>query len=374
MTRYVLGLVFLMTVLVAGPASGQATPSSMASPSAVVSPIEAALPTAATPLIAAARPSATAPSVAEVSAETVPLGSTFELRVRVAVPAGSTVYFPDKLLTTEAVESHGSVRAKAEAAADGATLTLTYPLIAFGLGDVVIPGFDVLVGPIDRAAGEASLPGGSSIGAWDHARDAGHASSVLMRVPPRRVRVASVFQLEAVLAGVGPMPAADVIGASWNRPSLVLLFVSSCALIAVLVTTMRKRLRSRTRGTGSLVIAGSSLDDAKCAALTELDSLLALGLHTAGRTQEFYTTSSAIVRRYAKQLDARWGPGLTSTELMRALLAHGNAAPADELSAEMSAAEVVKFGQRRPEVSAAEAHWRAVREWIEKSEGGIRGH
>jgi hypothetical protein len=314
------------------------------------------------------------PSTAEVSAETVSLGSTFELRVSVAVPAGSTVYFPDKLPTTEAVESHGAVRWRAEAAADGSTLSLVYPLIAFGIGDVPIPGFDVLVGPRDRATAGTSLPGGSSVGEWDYARDAGRAPGVLASVAAQHVRVASIFQLEGVLAGVGPMPAADVIGASWNTPSLILALVSSCVLIVVLVTTMRGRLRSRTRSEAAPVIVGSQLDDAKREALKELDSLLALGLHTAGRTRDFYTASSGIVRRYAERLDARWGPGLTSTELMRDLQAHGNGAPLGGLSAEMNAAEVVKFGQLRPELVAAEAHWRAVREWIEKSEGGTRGH
>ena len=339
-TRFVLGLVLLMTALVSGAASGQDS----------------------------------LPSTAEVSAQTVPLGSTFELRVSVSVPAGSTVYFPDKLPPTDAVESHGSVRWKAEGAGDGgATLSLVYPLIALGIGDVSTSGFDVLIGPLDRATGGASLPGGSSVGAWDHAREAGHASSVLASIAARHVRVASIFQLEGVLAGMGPMPAADVMGASWNMPSLVLLLVSSCVLIAVLVMTMHKWLQSRARSEGSPVVVGSSLNDAKREALTELDSLLPLGLHTGGRTHDFYTATSGIVRRYAERLDARWGPALTSTELMRDLQAYGNAAPVDGLLAEMNAAEAVKFGQLRPEVVAAEAHWRAVREWIEKSEGGTRG-
>jgi hypothetical protein len=340
-TRHV--LVLLMLALISGPASGQAPP----------------------------------PSTVEVSAGTVPLGATFELRLSVSVPSGRTVYFPDKLPSTDAVESHGAARWKAQPAAGGATLSVTYPLIALGIGDVSIPGFDVRIGPLDAAAGVASLPGGSSIGAWDHAwdraGDAGPASGVLAGVAARRVRVASVFQLEGVLAGVGPMPAADVIGASWNTTSLALLLASSCVLVAVLATTMRKRLRSRMRSEGSPVIVESAPDDAKREALNELDGLLALGLHTAGRTREFYTMSSGIVRRYAERLDPRWGPGLTSTELVRELQAHGNAVPVDELWSEMNAAEVVKFGQLRPEIVAAEAHWRAVRSWIEKSAGRTRG-
>lgn len=306
---------------------------------------------------------------AEVSGDSVPLGSVFELRVDVRVPSGSTVYFPDTIPGTDVVESHGPVRWKAEPVSGGAMLRLTYPLIAFGLRDVRIPGFDVLVGPATR--GE-SLPGGSFVGAWGQAREAGHASGVLATVDSRFVRVASVFQLEAVLAGVGPMPARDVLGASWNTSSLVLAFVSSCVLIASLVAMLRKRLRSRALRARASPAVAPALGDAKHEALNELDSLLARGLHTAGRTLEFYTMSTGIVRRYAERLDARWRTALTSTELMLELQTHGGSIPVGELSGEMNRAEVVKFGQLRPEAEVAEAHWRAVREWIEKTASGTR--
>jgi hypothetical protein len=180
------------------------------------------------------------------------------------------------------------------------------------------------------------------------------------------------------------MPAADVIGASWSTSLLALLLVSSCVLLAVLVLTVRGRLRSRARSRASPAILERRLDEAKREALKELDSLLARGLHTTGRTHDFYTASSGVVRRYAERLDARWGLALTSTELVRDLQAPGNGVATlsanegtsgltDGLAAEMSAAEVVKFGRRLPEVVAAEAHWRAIREWIEKSAGGTRG-
>ncbi len=45
----------------------------------------------------------------------------------------------------------------------------------------------------------------------------------------------------------------------------------------------------------------------------------------------------------------------------------------DALASEMDTAEAVKFGNQRPEAVAAEAHWRAVRDWIEKSAGPVRG-
>ncbi len=88
---------------------------------------------------------------------------------------------------------------------------------------------------------------GSSIGVWNAAGEAGHASRVLTTVAARRVRVASIFQLEGVLAGVGPMPAADVLGASWSLLSLGLLFASSGVLLVVLGSVSLKLFRSRSR-------------------------------------------------------------------------------------------------------------------------------
>ncbi len=80
-SRYALGLALLMSAWFAGSASGGE-------------------PTQTT---------------AQVSAETIPLGNTFELRVNLTVPSGSTVSFPGELPSSEAVESHGPVRWTAEA-------------------------------------------------------------------------------------------------------------------------------------------------------------------------------------------------------------------------------------------------------------------
>jgi hypothetical protein len=99
---------------------------------------------------------------------------------------------------------------------------------------------------------------------------------------------------------------------------------------------------------------------------------LVLGLHTNGRIREFYTSTSEIVRRYVEQLDPRCGPDLTSTELMREIQARSNGVRVEGLAAELSCAEVVKFGRLRPEAGVAEAHWRAVRKWVDEAGSGIR--
>jgi len=333
--RHVLSVVLVVSTMASGPALGQGWPG----------------------------------ATAVLSADAVPLGDIVELRVSVVVPPGSAVYFPDRLPATETIESRGPVRWEAEAAGNGATLRLSYPLIVFGLGNVPIPGFDLLIGPANHAPGGASLPGGSVIGAWNEAPAGNQASTLLASIAPQEVRVTSVLELEGVLAGVGPMPAADVVGADWQLPSVVLVLVSSSALIGVLVWVTRKWLRSRAGSDASPGPTVSPLEAGRRAALKELDDLLALGLHTDGRAREFYTMSSAIVRRYVELFDPRWSPSLTSTELMRALGIRRSDERVEALSAEMRGAEVVKFGRLRPEVAAAEAHWRAVRRWVEESAG-----
>jgi hypothetical protein len=305
---------------------------------------------------------------AVLSADTVPLGDVVEVRVSVVVPSGSAVYFPDRLPATETMESRGPVRWEAEAADDGALVRLTYPLIAFGLGNVPIPGFEVVIGPVNRAAGAASLPGGSVIGTWDQVPASDDASTLHASVAPLEVRVASVFELEGVLAGVGPMPAADVLGPDWDSSSVVLVLVSSSALIVMLlVWVTRTRLLSRAGGNGSSVTVVSPLEAGRRAALEELDGLLALGLHTNGRAREFYSMSSAIVHRYVELFDASFSPSLTTTELMRCLGIRRSDRWVEVLTSEMTSAEVVKFGRLRPDVAAAEMHWHAVRRCVEES-------
>jgi hypothetical protein len=300
------------------------------------------------------------------------LGGAFELRVSVSVPSGSAVYFPDTLPDAGAIESHGVVRWAAQATAHGARLSLTYPLIAFGVGNVQVPGFEVFIGPVSQVAGGASLPGGSVIGAWNSARSSDQVSSVLARIAPHELRVASVFELEGVLAGVGPMPAADIVGRNWNLASLGLLLVFSSVLIGALVSMTRKRLFLRAGADGPGVTSIAPLEDARRAALRELDDLWAMGLHTQGRLREFYALSSGIVRRYVQQFDRGWGANMTSTELMRALRTRGVDELVESLSDEMSAAEVAKFSQVRHEPGMAEAHWQSVRRWIHESTAGIR--
>jgi hypothetical protein len=294
------------------------------------------------------------------------MGEVFELLVRVPVPPGSVVYFPDTVATTAVLESHAPVRWEAERAADGgATLLLTYPVIAYGAGLVGVSGFDVFVRSAGNSvAGDAALPGGSFVGAWRDAPVRGGEDVRPFRVPRRGVWIDPVFSDEQLDGGVEPMPSADVVGASWHWPSIAwgLLFASGLVTIGMRAWRSAPGAGRRRPGARAWTPAASRRD-----ALEQLDRLLAERLQSAGRVHELYTRSSAIVRRFVRRLDTELGADLTSSELVGCLRRRTSGGRGSALFEEMGTAEVVKFGRMRPGESEAEAHIRSLREWVEGS-------
>jgi hypothetical protein len=298
---------------------------------------------------------------ATLSRDTVPMGEVFELLVRVPVPAGSVVYFPDTVASTAVLESHAPVSWAAEATNGGATLTLTYPVIAWGAGLIPVPGFDVFVSSSAPAAADAPpLPGGSHIGAWNDAPIRGGERVQPMRVPRRGVWVPPVFGEAQMEVGAEPMPAADVVGSSWHWPSIALGLLFAAALVALGVREWRHAVQqAEGRGGATWSPAASRRD-----ALDQLDALLAERLAAAGRTHEHYTRSSAIVRRFVGRMDSALGADLTSSEVVGRLRGRTNGSHGSALFREMGTAEVVKFGRARPDAVEAEKHIRSLREWI----------
>ncbi len=307
---------------------------------------------------------------AGLSRETVPMGEVFELRVRVPVPPGSIVHFPDTVATTEVLESHTAATWEAEpASGGGAVLTLTYPVIAWGAGLVPVPGFDVFVAPAAaRPSGDLpALPGGSYLGAWVDAPVRGDVYVQPLRVPRRGVWVTPVFDEAQMEVGVEPMPAADVLGGSWHWPSVALGVLFTAALAALGMRAWRRAAgSSRVLDPAAWTPSASRRD-----ALEQLDGLLTDTHLSPGRTHELYTRSSAIVRRFLGRMDSGLGADLTSSEMMIRLHAGGEGRTEGRLNGkgtalfrELSTAEVVKFGRARPPRDEAEAHIRALRDWI----------
>jgi hypothetical protein len=317
-------------------------------------------------LVAAPRAAAAQSFQATLSRDTVAMGEVFELLVRVPVPPGSVVYFPDTVASTAVLESHAPVRWEAEVAADGgATLLLTYPVIAYGAGLVGVSGFDVFVGSMgSAAAAEAALPGGSFVGSWRDAPTRGGGDVRPFRVPRRGVWIDPVFSDEQLDGGVEPMPSADVVGASWHWPSIALGLLFAGGLVMIGFRAWRSASAGEQRGLGARAWTPAA---ARRDALEQLDRLLAEKLPSAGRVHELYTRSSAIVRRFVRRLDDELGADLTSSELVGRLRGRTNGGRGTALFREMGTAEVVKFGRARPGESDAEAHIRSLRDWVEGS-------
>ncbi|HSH74128.1 MAG TPA: hypothetical protein VLA09_00375 [Longimicrobiales bacterium] len=300
-----------------------------------------------------------APS-ATLSADSVEVAEVFELRVRVPVPRGSVVYFPDTLPSTPSLESFAPVRWRAERGPErGATLTLTYPLIPFGEGTVVVPGLDVVTLPAgDDAEGER-IPGGSLVARWDEVPVAVRYTE---SIPDRQVWVELVHTSADIMRGVSPRPPSDVVGLSWSLPSVALLLLFTTVIGGAVVTSARSWLAARPAAPEEPPPPPPTLEQARLHALAEIDRLIAGGPHAEERSRELYSASSGIVRGYAERLDPDWGPDLTSTELMARLDGRERAGPA--LLSEMGTAEAVKFGRARFGPPAIEAHLRALRAWL----------
>ena len=307
-------------------------------------------------------------AVATLSNDTIGLGDTFKLSVAVQVPTGSTVYFPDSVVTSFALESFRTVTWSAESAGEGALLTLSYPLIAFRTGLAPTPELDVYIGSVASVGGEG-LPGGSMVGLWGDIESGTVAVASLTRavVPPLEIWVAPVIVAEDLTSPLEPRPPADVVGPGWNRLAVAAIVLLSLLLLAVarsVVVNLRRDRELEDSLAGTPVADSSSVRWQK--ALDELGRILALGLHTEGRTDEFYERSSTVVRDFVESFDTEWHASLTSSELMSRLEAWTNGS-APELYASMHTAEVVKFGRLRPDAATAEGHWRDLRSWVHAS-------
>lgn len=80
--------------------------------------------------------------------------------------------------------------------------------------------------------------------------------------------------------------------------------------------------------------------------------------------EDFYASSTATLREFARELEPDWNAGLTSTELLRKIEERWGTEGAEQIVEAIAAAERVKFGYHRPAADAAEADWARIREWV----------
>jgi hypothetical protein len=299
----------------------------------------------------------TAPALSSIalSADTVGIGDVFELTLSLELPADRIAYFPDSLPASAGFATFDLVEWSADRGANGsATLSIKYRLLAVQVGIVSVPPFDVHT-RVGRPSSDA-LAGG-----WEDflARPSLNSSADPLRVPESRLWVASVLMLDDITNGLRPRPTDDVWGGNRHWLATLLMVAFGTLLLGVGGTTVRDWLRS-----SSEVGPEPSPRSPREIALAALDDLLAAGLHSNGRIDDFYLRTSDITRRYIETLDDSWDATLTSRELMAELGQRSEAEAGAELVAEMGSAETVKFGRVRPETLEAEAHWHALRDWI----------
>ena len=295
-----------------------------------------------------------------LSTDSVALAEAFDLNVEVVVPEGSVVFFPDTIPATAFLESREPVEWRARRGPDGgATLELTYSVIPFGTGLVPIPRIDIVTVPREESHQGEGIAGGSLVGSWlDVPRSLRYARTL----PEREIWVEHVYTSEDVEAGLSPRPPSDVIGFSWSWPSIALVLFFATVVGSAVVTTTRGWLAGRGLEEPPPPAAPLSIGEARRLALRELDELIEAGPYAPDQAFGVYERSSGVVRGYAGRLDRRWGPEMTSTELVSALEGRSLAGPG--LGGEMDRAEAVKFGRLRPDSADTRTHLDALRAWL----------
>ena len=306
----------------------------------------------------------TAPTIvrATLSADTVGIGDVFELTVTVGLTADQVIYFPDSLAASAGVATVGAVEWSADQEENGgATLYVTYRLLAVQVGIVSVPAFNLYALPRRTDADPLR-------GVWTTLldRDDLQASAIPGRVPESRLWVASVLMLDDITNGLQPRPADDVWGGDRHWPATLMIVVFVVLLVGVAGTTTKDWIARGSKPSVDPVPPPTP----KELALEALDELFQAGLHSNGRIDEFYLRSSDIARRYIETLDDAWDEALTSGELMAALAYRPTRDDVGGLRGEMGSAETVKFGRTRPETESAEAHWQLLYDWIQRSGAG----
>lgn len=263
------------------------------------------------------------------------VGDVFHAAIRVDVPAGTRVLFPDSLAVPDDVENAGSPIVQTDTTGPGRLgITAAFPLTAWRPGDVVLP--DVWV-RIDAGAGPDSV------------RASFPATLVLSVLP-------------ADTAGIAPRPARDVLGANRLWWPLLLAVLGALAVAAALLWWWRQR---RPEPAAVPVAARSP----RQLALEALARARSGGLLEAGDFRGFYFAVTDALRHYAAALDARLGSELTTTEIAANARGIGMDAEAAVLVGILGRADLVKFARVTPATEEALREWENARAWVERFEG-----
>lgn len=276
------------------------------------------------------RPAAAQRASTAVLPQTITVGDVFHAAVRVDVPAGAEIVFPDTLVLPADVELAGRMSVRRDSASGA--VTAMYPLTAWRPDSFALA-------PITFAV-----------------RTGGALQAASAPFPP--FAVSSV--LPADTAGIEPKAAKDVLGA--NRIWWPLLLALLLALIA---GALAYRWWRRRRALQDVIVPPTVLPRAE--ALAALDRLRELKLVEAGHVKEFYLGTTAAVRAFLATEQRDLTPDLTTAELAAECRLRRYQADA-ELASLLSAlayADLVKFAGERPSAVRAYQDWQLLRDWVQ---------
>jgi hypothetical protein len=277
--------------------------------------------------------------------DSVTVGDVFRAAVRVTVPAGSRVVFPDTLAVPEDVEAAARREIEVDSSAERRhTLTAVYALTAWRPGRVTLPPATVTI----------ELP------------DGGRRVEAVFPV----LVVRSVLPVDT--AGIQPQPPKDVIGPSRLMWPLALGLVALAALLLLGVWLYRRRKPAEVLTTRLAP---------RDAALAQLDRIRTAGWLEAGDVKRFYSEVAEVLRAYVAALDVSWSPDRTTSELERSMAwtlrqaRRGNRlvlTQVDERVASfpvlielLAQSDLVKFAGHRPGPTEALASWSRAKQWTE---------
>jgi len=277
--------------------------------------------------------------------DSVTVGDVFRAAVRVTVPAGARVVFPDTLPVPADVEAAARREIEIDSSAERRhTHTAIYALTAWRPGRIALPPARLTI----------ELPDGG--------RRVEAAFPVLV--------VRSV--LPADTAGIEPQPPKDVIGPSRLLWPLATLLLALAALLLLGIWLVRRRRPE--------VLRSPQLPP-RDAALAQLDRIRTAGWLEAGDVKRFYSEVAEVLRTYVAALESAWSPDRTTSELERSMAwtlrqaRRGSPQILKQVDERLAAfpalitlladADLVKFAGRRPGTTEALAFWSTAKQWTE---------
>jgi hypothetical protein len=274
-----------------------------------------------------------ATAVGAIVPDSFRVGDVVHAALRVRLPFGTRVQFPDTLFVSQDVEAAGSRQIRTDTVGDMLQVTALYPITAWRPGPVQLP------------AATIQFPG-------EQGRD-----SLVVRFD--EAIVASV--LPADTAAVEPRPAKDVLGGDRIWWPLLVGLAVLLALAALLIWLWRRRRPPPPFA--SPAPAGPSPREA---ALALLDRARVLRLAESGEMKRYYSLVAEALRVYMDAVEPGWGADLTTEELaIRIRSGHLVDATADAMRV-LGRADLVKFARYRPDLAAAQADWALARTWVER--------